>query len=605
MITEREIRFLAERAKGGAGIVTSGVASIDPEGEIPKVLRAWDNAIIPGLRKCSEAIHSHGALAFFQVGHFGRYSEPKQTVPKGPSVFTSPVSRWGTCRALSTEEVEEIVSAHVEGARRGKEGGFDGVDIIGIAGYLVASFFSPLTNKRTDRYGGSLENRARIGLEIVDGIKSKLGRDFPLIFRVCGSELMDGGSSEEELRMIAQMLEEAGADAISVGVAWHESRVSSLGMEITQGRWLYLAEEMKKVLKVPVMMAYRINNPDIAERALEEGKIDFWESCRQLLADPELPNKLREGHPEDIAPCVACNEGCFSRVWNYQPIWCIINARLGHEYEEGFQIRPARNRKKVLVIGGGPGGMEAARVASLRGHDVTLYERESSLGGQVALAGKTPHRGEMANIVTYLSTQLEKLGVKVNLGIEVTPELVKDLRPQAVIIATGSTPITPSVSGAAGEHVVRLDDALAGKAKIGQRVVIWGGRQGGVQLAELLHAQGRAVTIVEEGDKVCRDSVTTEVMGFRRRLKESNISVLVNTRITRIEPGEVQVLHKEGTEWVVPADTVVAAGRRRQNNGLGEALKGEVSEVYAIGDHLAPRKVRAAIYEGFKAALQI
>ncbi|MEE8471604.1 MAG: NADH:flavin oxidoreductase, partial [Dehalococcoidia bacterium] len=330
-ITDREIGFLAERARGGAAIVTTGVASVEPEGQIPKVLRAWDDAVIPGFLKCTRAIHSHGALAFFQVGHFGRYSDLKQTVPKGPSVMTSPVERWGTCRDMSTEEIGEIVTAHVEAARRGKEGGFDGVDVLGIAGYLLSSFFSPLTNKRTDGYGGSLQKRARIGLEILDGIKARLGRDFPLIFRVCGSELMDGGNSEEDLIRIASMLEEAGADAISVGVAWHESRVSSLGMEIAQGHWLHLAENMRKALKVPVMMAYRINSPDIAERALEEGKIDFWESCRQLLADPDLPNKIREGRPEDIAPCVACNEGCFSRVWNYQPIWCIINARLGHE----------------------------------------------------------------------------------------------------------------------------------------------------------------------------------------------------------------------------------------------------------------------------------
>jgi 2,4-dienoyl-CoA reductase (NADPH2) len=401
------------------------------------------------------------------------------------------------------------------------------------------------------------------------------------------------------------MLEEAGADAISVGVAWHESRVSSLGMEITQGHWLHLAEGMKRELKVPVMMAYRINSPVLAERAMEEGKIDFWESCRQLLADPDLPNKIREGRPEDIAPCVACNEGCFSRVWNYQPIWCIINARLGHEYEEGFQVRLARIRKKVMVIGGGPGGMEAARVASMRGHDVSLYEREPSLGGQVALSGKTPHREEMANIVTYLSTQMEKLGVKVFLETEVTPEMVRELKPQAVIVAAGSTPVFPEIPDAQKDQLVSLDDALAGKAEVGRRVVILGGRQAGVQLAELLHAQGKSVTIVEEGDKVCRDSVTAETLGFRRRLKECGINVLVKTKMTGIAPGEVQVVAKGGTERTLPADTVVVAGRRRKNNGLQKALKGERSEVYPIGDCSAPRRIRAAINEGFRVALRI
>ncbi|MEE8472861.1 MAG: FAD-dependent oxidoreductase, partial [Dehalococcoidia bacterium] len=241
----------------------------------------------------------------------------------------------------------------------------------------------------------------------------------------------------------------------------------------------------------------------------------------------------------------------------------------------------------------------------MRGHDVSLYERESSLGGQVALAGKTPHREEMANIVTYLSTQLEKLGVKVFLETEVTPELFRELKPQAVILAAGSTTILPEIPGAGQDHVVRLDDALSGKVEVGQRVVIWGGRQAGVQLAELLHAQGRSVTIVEEGTKVCRDSVTAETLGFRRRLKESSIDVLVKTRITGIGPAEVRVLDKAGVERTVPADTVVVAGRRRKNDELAEALKGERSEVYAIGDCLAPRRVRAAINEGFRAALRI
>jgi len=388
-------------------------------------------------------------------------------------------------------------------------------------------------------------------------------------------------------------------------VAWHESRVSSLGMEIPEGYWLHLAEGMKKVLKVPVLMAYRVNDPYVAERAIEEGKLDFWEPCRQLLADPEVPRKLAENRPEDITPCVACNQGCFSRVWNYQPLWCLVNPRLGQEHNEAYQVKPATVKKRVIMVGGGVAGMQAAALAAERGHDVTLYEKELALGGQVRLAAQTPYRGKMGELFTYLSRQIRKHGVKVELGVEVTPELIREKKPDALVIATGSSSSVPNVPGVEGENVVMVDDVLSAKVVTGQRVVVWGGTQRGIQTAELLHAQGKWVTIVEEANKIGRDIVTTEVMGFRRRLREAKINALTESKIVSISDKEVTVVDKEGTERLIPADTVVLTTHRKPDTELWEAMKGEVAEIYKAGDCVAPRKVRAAIQEGFRVGIEI
>lgn len=311
-----------------------------------------------------------------------------------------------------------------------------------------------------------------------------------------------------------------------------------------------------------------------------------------------------EGRPEDIIPCISCNQGCFSRVFFYQPVWCLGNPRTGREYDPSYEIKPAQVKKKVVVIGGGPGGMEAAKIAATRCHDVTLYEKEPSLGGQMRLSSKTPFRGEIGNLRQHFVTQMDKLGVKVKLGTMVTPEMARQLGADVLIIATGSHSAMPEVTGIRQANVVPVDDVLDEKVSVGQNVVIWGGKLIGVQAAEFLQEKGKTVTIVEEFRRVGKDIVTTELMGFRRRLKEHNINTLTNARITRIEPKSV-VVSAEGKEQIVAADTVVIALEREPNSELVTALQGAAKEVYAVGDCVVPRKMRGAIQEGFKVANQI
>lgn len=603
-VSEAELAWLAERAIGGAGLITASGTAPHPSGLWSRVqLPNWDDSHVPELTKIAQTIKRHGARACLQIVHAGRYASVPEE-PVGPSEVAPRLSRFRRARALTREEIRMLIEAHGEAVRRAREAGFDAAEIGAMAGYLIASFLSPWTNRRADEYGGSLENRARFLVECVRSAKEKAGADYPLIVRMCGDERIEGGNTPEDMRKIARLVEEAGADAISVTVGWHESKAPSLTMEIPPGHWLYLAEGMKKVLNIPVSMAFRLNSPSIAEQAIEEGKLDFWEMSRPLIADPDLPNKLAQGREQDIAPCIACMQGCYSRVFYDQPVRCLINARAGRESDGRYEIRPSPVKKRVVVIGGGPGGLEAARVAALRGHEVTLCEKRARLGGQLELAARTPHRGELRQVINYLSIQLRKLGVKVMLEREVTAALVRQFEPDVVIVATGSVPVIPEVSGMERIQVVTAHQVLGDEVKVGARVVVWGGRQVGVQTAELLATQSKEVTIIEEAPKIGRDITIFDVWSFRLRLFQLGVKMLTNTTLKEVTPAGITVV-REGKEEAIPADTLVVAKKMESNRKLWQDLQGEVDTLYAVGDCVAPRKAINAIHEGFRVGTQI
>jgi 2,4-dienoyl-CoA reductase (NADPH2) len=602
---EREIAWLSEKARGGAGLVTTSGTVPHSTGVWSSIQPLnWDDSHIPTLRRMAQAIKENGAKACLQIVHAGRYAK-SQEEPVGPSAVPSTLQRFQKVRELDRGEIPELVEAHGEAVRRARDAGFDAAEIGAMAGYLIASFLSPWTNRRTDEYGGDLESRARFLLECVQSAREKVGSDFPLIVRMCADERIEGGNTPDDMRNIAKMLERSGVDAMSLTVGWHESRAPSLTMEIPQGHWLYLAEEMKRVLDIPVSMAFRLNSPEIAERAIEEGRLDIWEMCRPLIADPELPNKLAQGAEEDVVPCIACMQGCYARIFNDQPVRCFMNVRAGREWDPAYDIKPSLVRKKVLVAGGGPAGLEAARVAAMRGHEVTLYEKSSSLGGQLRLAAKSPHREEIGNAIRSLSSQVSKLGVGVVLEQKVTPSLVRRLRPDVVIVATGSIPAVPEIVGSQHCRVVTAHETLEGGGDTGSRVLVWGGRQIGVQTAEFLASDGREVTIVEESSSLGRDITIFDVWGFRTRLKDLGVRIFTRSTVREITSAGVVVVGGQGEEEIVATDTLVVARKLRPNQELWETLEGEVEELYAVGDCVAPRKATNAIHEGFRVGVRI
>jgi 2,4-dienoyl-CoA reductase (NADPH2) len=605
-LTDREINCLAERARGGAALVTSGAGHATSWGRIvPHMMVAHDDSVIPGLTRLARAIHEGGAKACFQVIHCGRYAyAPGEST--GPSAIQPNIPRFQTPRELTTGEVEDLVKAQADAARRGWEAGFDCVEVCANAGYLIASFLCPVTNKRTDKYGGSLENRARFLVEIIDAVRGKVEADCPIICRICGDELTEGGNTPEDMQRIAQMAQEAGMDAISVSVGWHDSRIPSITHDVATGGWLYLAEGMKKALRVPVLMAYRLNSPEVAERAIAEGKLDFWEMARPLFADPELPRKVAEGRPEDIAPCIGCCQYCFDKLFTVppQPVGCIINPRMGHEGEEQYQIRPAPLRKKVVVVGSGPGGMEAARVAALRGHRVSLYEKKETLGGHLPAASALAVKSDIRWLNTYLATQMEKLGVEVHLNTEATAQTVAEERPDAVILAAGGTHIVPDIPGVTADNVALAADVLTGRKDVGDNVVVVGGGLVGCEAAEFLAAKGKKVTVLEMLDRIANDIGTTTRWTAVSRLRKAGVRIETKAKAEAITDKGVKAT-REGTPLFFEGGSVVLAVGLKAEKTLAQELEGRVADLHVIGDCVEPRRIGEAMSEGFLAANKI
>ena len=606
-VTQRYIDYLVERAKGGVSLIFVESTYVDPAGRGRRFqLGIYDDSLLPGLRRMADAVHAYGAKVAIEIHHAGRETTATVTgrQPVAPSAVPCLPSGGDIPRELTLREISELIDKYGDAARRVKEAGFDMVEIHGAHGYLVNQFVSPWSNKRTDEYGGSLENRLRFPLEVLERVRKAVGPDFPIDYRVSADEFVDGGLTLDETLYLAEQLEKCGVNAIHVSAGIYESaEMITQPMDIPPGCLEHLASEMKRRVSVPIIAVGRINDPILAEKILARGSADFISMGRALHIDPQCLVKAQQSKLEEIRRCFACNQGCLDEMLANRPSTCTLNPEAGRERE--MRLRPAETNKRVLVVGGGPAGMEAARVCALRGHYVSLYESGNELGGQILIASKPPRRSEFQEIARYLSHQIHKLGVDVHLTSHVDPEMIFEAKPDVVIVATGAKPIIPRIPGIENAMVSTAWDVLVGKKEVAGNAVILGGGQTACEVADFLALREVGVTLVVPDSILAEDLKDTARGGILfRELEERDVDILLETNIERILDGEVVIQHRGKKEKLTGLDAVIIAqGRRSENLVLDGLLAGtEGFEVYAVGDCVKPRRSIDAIAEASRLA---
>jgi 2,4-dienoyl-CoA reductase-like NADH-dependent reductase (Old Yellow Enzyme family)/thioredoxin reductase len=608
-IGDRLINFFAARAKGGVGLIIVPFSPVHAGSPIEPGL--YDDRFLPGVRKLTDAVHAHGAkIAAQLITSYHAILKDGIAEVVGPSPVLNQMTRT-TARPLTVEEIHYIVKEYGHAARRARQGGFDAVEALVGGGYLLNRFMSPITNKREDEYGGSLENRMRIILEVIASMRKEVGKDFPIGCRINVAEQMEGGHTIEDSKEVVRILEKAGIQMINIYTGWHESPVPTVQAVLPKGAFVHLAEKIKGWVGIPVIAANRINDPVVAEKAIAEGKADMTGMARALLADPELPNKAREGRVDEIVPCLACSN-CLTEILTTYKDWgtaastsCSVNPLAGKEAE--YAIEPAKKSKKVFVIGGGPGGMEAAMTAALRGHKVTLYDRGNELGGKLLIASIPPYKGELQTLVKSLAARARKAGVEIKLKSDVGPATIEKEKPDVLIMATGSTSLIPNIPGVAGPNVVLAEDVLTGVKTVSGNVLIVGGGMVGCETAEFLLESGKGVTqvtVIEMLSRMADNVSPTYRPFFLARLKKAGIKMETNTIVQEITKEGVKVEQK-GVAGFIKGDAVVLAAGFKSNPTLNEKNKAKIAEVYAIGDCLKPRMIKEAIEEGFSIGRKI
>ncbi len=604
-VTDRLISYYAERARGGAGLLIIENTQVKyPEGKnVSCQLRLDNDKYIPGYRELADAIHLYGARVFQQIHHAGRQVHNTEGVqPVAPSAIPDGFLQIPV-RELEPAEIWDLVERFSETALRVKKAGMDGVEFHGAHGYLIGEFMSPHTNQRVDEWGGSFDRRLKFLTEIVRRTRQKVGPDFTLCLRYSADEFVPGGLTLEDGQKIARLAESLGINVLNVSSGIYESMPTLLEtMRFEEGWRVYLAEAIRKVVKIPVITVGQIKTPAFAERVLAEGRADFVALGRPLIADPQWPNKARTGSDEAIRKCISCNTGCIGgHVFNDLYMRCAVNAEVGRERMDGWlEIKPAARKKKVMIAGAGPGGMEAARVAALRGHEVTLYEKEKELGGQLRVAALAPGRDKLNYILEFEVPQLKAMGVKVETGRAVDQDLIAAVRPDVLIVATGAEPLIPEIPCNWGGNVYMYWDVFTGKASVaGEKVIVAGGGVGGCEVALLLGLQGKKVTILEWLDELALDEEPiTRFDLLTNQLPEAGVQWITGRNILEIAEKGVTVMDRHGRRSLLQTDSVVVALGTRSVETLAEKAREVVPEVYVIGDSVRPRKIIDAIYEG-------
>lgn len=626
--TERFNECYWRIAEGGVGLIMVGGCALDNHAGYPDMMDLSEDCFIESYKVFTDGIHARGCKVAVQLMQTGRYGQ--KAFVKGDDSTIAPSAVYSTYsgetpREMTREEIKTLIGQWADAAVRAKKAGFDAVESTGASGYLISQFLSPITNLRTDEYGGSFENRCRFPLELVKALREAVGPDYPLIMRVAGNEFMKGGNTNEECVAFCKLLEEAGIDMINVTGGWHETAVPQLPAIVPRGEYAYLAEAVKDAVSIPVLSCNRYNDPIVAERVLALGQADMVGVGRPLMADPDYPVKTMEGRLDEIRTCVGCNQGCLGRVFFGKPSECLVNGRAGREYL--FKNVPEAPKKRLIVIGAGPAGCEFAIRAAENGHEVTLYEKASAIGGKLPLASVLQSKREFAELIRYYRVMLEKRGVRVILNHQVTEEELTYLDADAIIVAAGSEPKQISFPAMDHTQVCTAEDILGGQVMAGRNVIVIGGGAIGCEAAEymaheaslspdqlyfkmsqrsekiekivsMLNSSRRAIAIVDlvrigNGyDPGCFWPVRSD-------LKRLGVRMFPWSQ-AEVSDGSVTITSKDKktgqvSQTVFSCDTIVTAVGYKANKSLYEKLKAAGANVYQIGDAREIGKVLDAV----------
>jgi mycofactocin system FadH/OYE family oxidoreductase 2 len=617
--SERQMYYWGERAKGGAGLIITEEMSVHPtDMAYEKLIDVYHPEVIPGFKKITDYVHQYDAKIFAQLNHNGQQGDG--SISRLPVWAPSPmpdVLFRETPKEMEPEDIEEVARYFAKCAIHVREGGFDGIELQFGHSSLARQFLSPLTNFRSDEYGGSLENRMRAPLRFISAVRKAVGNDFTLGIRMCADEMIPGGLDLAQVQEICAGFEASGLiDFMDLSIAtFYNLYLVEGSMHTPLGYTIPLAAGVREKIKLPVFCTGRINDPVMAEKVLASGQADMIGMCRGLICDPFLPKKAFEGRMDDIRYCIACNQGCIGRIGMNKLLGCVQNPAVGREKEWGEgTLEKAAIRKKVAIVGGGPGGMWAAKMAGRRGHDVTLFDRNEVLGGQVLTAMKGAGRDEFGVIIRNEKEQVDKAGAKVKLGVEVTTEQLLEEKPDVVIVATGSVPKEHPVPGADGPAIYNVLQVLNSQPELGQTVCLidYDGHQRAAATAEYLAIQGKKVHMITASLFIGAElGPTQDLYLTRQRLLQKGVTFTPDIAVMEVA-GDAgakvikgfNVYSNAWDEWG-PFDSVVLAMGQRVDDALYQSLKGKVKELYRVGDAVAPRKVDMAIWEGHKIGREI
>lgn len=599
-ITDATIAYYRRRAEGGVGTITVEGCLVSPATVGPEP-RIDSEEYLPGLRRLVEALRPYDVTIGVQL------MQPGRQVVEGPVVAPSPVplnSHAPVPHELTREEISEIVADYARATQLAIRAGFDFVEVHGAHGYLPSNFLSPGDNQRTDEYGGTLANRARFALEVARAIHAVGGDRCPLVWRLNGDDAVPGGFTLEEAITVSGWLEEAGAAALSVSAGtWHTLHVTLAPMSVPRGHLVAYAAAIKQAVSIPVIAVGRLDDPQLAGEVVARGDADLVLLGRTLIAEPDWPRKVQAGRREDVRPCIACN-ACVDLVGKGERARCSVNPEVGRELE--WAVEPAPQPRRVMVIGSGPAGMEAARIARLRGHDVSIWERDRQLGGKLEVAGLAPSKREVLRFREYQSRVLGKLGVDIRLGMDVTAEHVAAARPDVVLVATGADPLVPPIPGIGSAHVYDAQEFLREAVPLepGERIAIVGGSATGCEAAEMLVEAGASVSILEMRGSVGHGIEAITRRELVRTLRRKGVEIITRATVAMIDPDQVLYETPDGERLVTPADKVALAlgWRPRGAEAIGPL---EDIDVVVVGDAHAPGDFVAAINAGADAGLAI